>query len=75
MWEVLLFLVCSEYLLKSGLISYFNDFLLSSITDYKKNKDYSVTLYNRISNDSNILGIDNYMNEKINEINNILEAI
>lgn len=60
---------------KQELSSYFKDSLLSSIRDYKRIRNDHTTLHNLISNDGNILGIDNYMNEKIDEINNILEAI
>lgn len=60
---------------KQELSSYFKDTLLSSIRDYKRIRNDHTTLHNLISNDGNILSIDNYMNEKVDEINNILEAI
>lgn len=60
---------------KQELSSYFKGTLISSIRKYKQIcNDYSV-LHNMISNDDNVLSIDNYMNGKIEEVNNILEAI
>lgn len=74
------FIIIEKYLqfekkCKQELGSYLKDTILSSIREYKRIQDDHTTLHNLISDDGNILGIDSYMNEKIDEINNILEAI
>lgn len=60
---------------KRELRSYFADTLLSSIRNYKRMEQDYTTLYNLISDDDSILGIDDFMNEKADKINRILEAI
>lgn len=60
---------------KQELRSYFIDTLLHSIRDYKRMEHDYTTLYNLISDDNSILGIDDFMNEKVDKINSILEAI
>lgn len=60
---------------KQELRSYFVDTLLPSIRDYKRMEQDYTTLYNLISDDDSILGIDTFMNEKVEKINSILEAI
>lgn len=60
---------------KQELTSYFKDNLLSRIRHYKTIENDHAMLHNLISNDNIICGIYNYMNEKIEEINNLLEVI
>lgn len=60
---------------KKELNSYFHDRLLESIRIYKKNSSDHTALHNLISSDGNILEIDNYMNDRVEKINDILEAI
>ena len=49
--------------------------ILSSIRNYKRNSNDYTALHNMISNDVNILNIDEYMNGRIKELNSLLEAI
>lgn len=60
---------------KQELSMYFKDRLLPQIRNYKKYSSEHTLLYNMLSNDENILEVDNYMSEKVEEINNIMEAI
>lgn len=60
---------------KQELSMYFKDRLLPQIRNYKKYSSEHTLLYNMISNDENILEVDNYMSERVEEINNIMEAI
>ena len=74
------FIMVEKYLIfekkfKQDLSLYFKDILLPIIRKYKKNGDDCASFHNLISNNSNILGIDNYVNGRLDEINNILEAI
>lgn len=60
---------------EQDLNSYLRGAFLWSIKDFKHIRNDHAALHNMISSDSNVLGIDTYMNEKTNELNKILEEI